>query len=33
VAALFAEVAAWAVAQQDDITVLVVRYLGPPAAA
>jgi serine phosphatase RsbU (regulator of sigma subunit) len=33
VAALFAEVDAWAVAQQDDITVLVVRYLGPPAAA
>lgn len=32
VAAVFAEVDAWSVDQRDDITVVVARYLGPPAA-
>jgi serine phosphatase RsbU (regulator of sigma subunit) len=32
VAALFAEVDVWAVSQEDDITVLAVRYVGSPDA-
>jgi phosphoserine phosphatase RsbU/P len=31
VAGLFAEVEAWTAVQRDDVTLLVVRYLGPPA--
>jgi phosphoserine phosphatase RsbU/P len=32
VAGLFAEVEAWTAVQHDDVTVLVVRYHGPPGS-